>query len=92
MRKFNINDNIKVKLTPLGAQIYYHQYDGLIKVMGENNNGFIKPSMPEIDKNGFTEFQLWRFIEIYRDYFHMTAPQIIEGNNIYFEEESLEKV
>jgi len=31
MKKLNMNSMIKVKLTPFGADIFYHQYDELNK-------------------------------------------------------------
>lgn len=60
--KINLNETIKVKLTPLGAEIYYKQFDELNKQRGRE---ICKPQMPRIDKDGYTEFQLWNFIELY---------------------------
>ena len=86
MKSVSLNDNIKVRLTPLGATIFYHQYDDLIKANPQIT--FIKPSMPHIDKDGYTSFQLWCFIELYGDYIGMGKEQVIENNRIYFEIES----
>ena len=84
MQSINLNDRIKVRLTPLGAEIFYHQYDSLIKEHPQITT--IMPHMPQIDKNGYTTFQLWGFIELYGTYIHMGADQVIEDNRIYFEE------
>ena len=60
--KINLNEIVKVKLTPYGAEIYYKQFDELNKQRGRE---ICKPQMPRIDKDGYTEFQLWHFIELY---------------------------
>lgn len=62
IRKINLNEIIKVKLTPYGAEIYYKQFDELNKQRGRE---ICKPHMPRIDKDGYTEFQLWHFMELY---------------------------
>ena len=59
IQKINLNETIKVKLTPYGAEIYYKQFDELNKQYGRE---ICKPQMPKIDKDGYTEFQLWNFI------------------------------
>ena len=82
--KINLNDRIKVKLTPLGAEIYYHQYDDLNKKIKANGGIQLEPIMPQIDKDGYTEFQLWRFIELYGDYIGMCKPNVIEPLDIVF--------
>lgn len=87
IQKINLNETIKVKLTPLGAEIYYKQFDELNKQYGKE---ICKPQMPHIDKDGYTEFQLWHFIELYGQYIGMCKPNVIEpldilhcGNNKY---------
>ena len=40
--------------------------------------------MPQIDKDGFTEFQLWDFIQIYGKYIGMAKENVIVDLNIYF--------
>lgn len=73
--KINLNDRIKVKLTPLGAEIYYHQFDETNKRYGKT---LIEPKMPRIDKDGYTEFQLWGFIELYGEYIGACKKNVIE--------------
>ena len=67
MMKVNLNDSVKVKLTPKGADIYYHQYDELIKEYPKMEKHFQR-KMPQIDKDGYTTLQLWRFMELYGSY------------------------
>lgn len=73
--KINLNDTIKVKLTPYGAEIYYKQFDELNK---QYEKEICKPHMPQIDKDGYTEFQLWHFIELYGEHIGMCKPNVIE--------------
>ena len=73
--KINLNDTIKVKLTPLGAEIYYKQFDKLNK---QYEKEICKPCMPMIDKDGYTEFQLWHFIELYGKHIGMCKPNVID--------------
>lgn len=82
----NLNDQIKVKLTPLGAEIYYHQYDELNKNIKANGGTPLEAIMPQIDKDGYTKFTLWHFMELYGQHFGMCKPNVIEPLNIYFEE------
>jgi hypothetical protein len=49
--KFNINEKVKVKLTPKG--------NGILRDKGENPNDLMK------DENGFVEFQLWELMNLF---------------------------
>ena len=71
--KINMNDSIKVKLTDLGKEIYYHQFDDCIRAGAK-----IKPHFPEVDEDGYTMFQLWNFIELYGEHIGVTKPNVIE--------------
>lgn len=79
--KINLNEIVKVKLTPLGAEIYYKQFDELNKECGRE---ICKPQMPQIDKDGYTEFQLWNFIELYGEHIGMCKPNVIEPLDIVY--------
>ena len=79
--KINLNEIVKVKLTPLGAEIYYKQFDELNKECGRE---ICKPQMPRIDKDGYTEFQLWNFIELYGEHIGMCKPNVIEPLDIVY--------
>ena len=81
MIKINLNETIKVKLTPYGAEIYYKQFDELNKLHGRE---ICKPKMPRIDKDGYTEFQLWHFIELYGQHIGMCKPNVIEPLDIVY--------
>ena len=81
IQKINLNETIKVKLTPYGAEIYYKQFDELNKQHGRE---ICKPQMPRIDKDGYTEFQLWYFIELYGQHIGMCKPNVIEPLDIVY--------
>lgn len=78
-KKINLNDIIKVKLTPLGADIFYHQYDKLNKNYGKT---IIEPHLPKVDEKGYTNFQLHQFMELYGEHIGMALPNIIEPLDI----------
>ena len=80
--RINLNEFVKVKLTDLGKDIYYHQFDEMNKQWGRI---ICKPSFPKEDAEGYTKFQLWDFIEIYGEYFGMTKPNVIEPLDIIYE-------
>jgi len=64
-KQFNISYCVRVKLTDLGKDIYYHQYDKTNDYYGRQ---VIEPCYPTIDKEGYTEFQLWELMRLYGTY------------------------
>lgn len=80
--RLNLNDNIKVKLTEHGKDIYYHQYDRTNAFLGRE---LCKPSYPKVDEDGYTTFQLWCFMELYGAHMGMTLPNVIEPLDIVFD-------
>lgn len=87
MKKLNWNSFVKVKLTDLGRDIYYHRFDGLIE-RGIN----ITPQYPKEDENGYCGFQLWSFMQLYGGYIGMALPKVAEDISFYIDEEDLEDV
>ena len=79
--KINLNDRIKVKLTPLGAEIYYHQYDDIYKDYPKMKK-HLQSSLPKVDENGYTEFQLWHFVELYGEHIGMCKKNVISPLDI----------
>ena len=93
MKTLNLNEIIKVKLTFKGADIYYHQYDELNKLIKNNGGIPLEPRMPKIDSEGYTEFQLWDFMSLYGEYFKIgMTDSPIQGLNIYIKEETLDDI
>ena len=56
-RKVNLNDEIKVKLTDFGKQIYYKYCEDF-------------PTKLKIDSKGYTKFQIWVFMHIFGEYLY----------------------
>lgn len=54
--KFNINDNVKVKLTPLGWELHRKYWTPFC------TDGYIPPTA---DANGYVTFQLWDLMAQY---------------------------
>lgn len=79
--RINLNESIKVKLTDWGKKIYYHQYDRTNQIAGRE---ICKPKFPKEDENGYTEFQLWCFIELYGEHIGMALPNVIEPLEIVY--------
>ena len=83
--RINLNEWVKVKLTDLGKEIYYHQFDELNNTYGRE---IIKPSFPSEDKDGYTRFQLWEFMQLYGPHIGMGAPNVIDPLEIVYEGEN----
>ena len=88
-KTFNINEIIKVKLTQKGKLIYLeHQ----IEIQKKFNRDGIKIDVPlsiEVDSEGFSSFQLWKFMEIFGSHMYCGAEPVIEGPILYLPEELL---
>lgn len=82
--RINLNDFIKVKLTPLGKEIYYHRFDEINTTWGRE---ICKPTYPKEDENGYTKFQLWIFMELYGQHLGLAKPNVIEPLEIIYQEE-----
>jgi hypothetical protein len=72
---FNINNYVKVKLTDKGKEIFYHQHDEINDLAGKE---LIEPHYPEVDVDGYTEFQLWELMRLYGEH-------LSNGCNLPFE-------
>ena len=79
--RINLNEPVKVKLTDWGKEIYYHQYDRINQIAGRE---ICKPKFPKEDENGYTEFQLWCFIELYGEHIGMALQNVIEPLEIIY--------
>lgn len=87
MKALNWNSTVKVKLTELGKDIYYHRFDRLID-KGVN----IERTFPRVDENGFSEFLLWSFIQLYGEHIGMAFPDVVDTINFFINDEDLDDV
>lgn len=92
MKKINLNSLIRVKLTDYGKDIYYHRLDETNEYIESLGGIPLKPDYPVVDKDGYSEFQLWKFIELYGPHMHMVSKNIIEPLYIYIDDFDLENV
>lgn len=74
----NLNQNIKVKLNDLGKEIYYHRFDEVNEQIKRHGGKPIKPTMPKVDAEGYTQFQIWHFMNLYGKYMEMCSEQVLE--------------
>ena len=79
--RINLNEIIKVKLTDLGKDIYYHQFDDLTERFGTK----YEPSPLKEDEDGYAKFQLWCFIELYGPHIGMIKPNVVEPLEIIYD-------
>lgn len=92
MKKLNLNSLVRVKLTDYGKDIYYHRFDALNEYIEQAGGKPFKPDYPVVDKDRYSEFQLWEFIELYGPHIHMAAENVIEPLNIYIDDFDSEDV
>ena len=90
MKQLNLNSIIKVKLTDRGKDIYYHQFDDVNKECIARGIRPREPRMPDVDSEGYTEFQLWHFMNMFGEYMVLGLPEVIKPLNIYIQDEDLE--
>ena len=74
--KISIYDNVKVKLTDYGKELFYHRFDEI-----NNNVGhvIVKPYYPNTDKDGYTTISLMELMEIYGKYVYVGGEKVFEN-------------
>ena len=70
-RDVNLNEYIKVKLTDKGKEIYRNHYHDI-------DDEYV-PTL-DTDKEGYYKFQLWEFMQIFGEHFHMGGGLPCETN------------
>lgn len=81
--QFNVNDWVRVKLTQHGFDIHKRNFDNFWWEQGLRPPCKYEP--PKVDSYGFCKFQMWDFLQKFGIAFYMTAENVVEGNNLYFE-------
>jgi hypothetical protein len=77
--KFNINDTVKVKLTPYGVQTLKNNIAEVNKKLPPNAKPLRYIPMKK-DKNGYTEFQLWSLMNNFGHVISLTSEAPFETN------------
>ena len=62
-KKFNINDDVRVKLTPRGREIYKNYCRKMVSYSPTIEPGFSRQLKK--DKDGYTTWQLWYLMQIF---------------------------
>ncbi len=78
----NINDKIKVRLTEYGNSILEKDVTDTVGMF--KNFSYPEYSPYHTDEDGYIEFTLWEFMQIFGKYFYNGCSQIIEHNEIIF--------
>lgn len=68
---FNINNNIKVKLTEHGKNILKKQHEELYQYSCASNYRQYVPITE--DENGFSTWQMWSLFETFKEHIHLSA-------------------
>lgn len=88
--KINLNEPVKFKLTDYGKYVYYHLFDGLNEIIKQRGGKPIEPTIPKVDDEGYTEMQLWYFMNIYGKHMNMGCNNVVESLEIIYEMEDNE--
>lgn len=93
MKKLNLNSFVKFRLNEYGKDIFYCRYDEINKwLKARGCEPQFESSFPEVDQDGFTELQLWEFMQIYGPYVGNGVPAFWEELNFYIKDEDLDEV
>lgn len=79
----NLNEYVKVKLTDYGKDIFYHQFDDVIEVAKRKGGKPPEPSMPRVDEEEYTSFQLWYLMQLFGPHIGIAMPQPFDINIVY---------
>lgn len=83
--KFNINQNVYVRLTPLGHKILREQHEQLCRDVPAYKRPYFEPNF---DKDGYTRFQLYHLMECFGSYIHLGCEPPFE-TDIKFDDRDL---
>ena len=75
---FNINDNVRVRLTDLGRKIHREQFRKLNAQIPIHAG--LKYTPPNEDENGWSVWQLWVLIDTFGEYVGMCKDPPFETN------------
>lgn len=89
MKSININNNIEVKLTEYGKQLYKQYYIDLFKHLPISKVESLMPKL-KTNKKGISEFQLWDFMQLFGKHFSMGNKNIIDKNIIFINKKEFE--
>ncbi len=80
--KFNLNWDVKVKLTDLGYQLWVEQNNRYIRNFTDQDLDTVEGLKLKEDKDGYVKLHLWEFMNVFGDKTYMGGPQLFEMNVI----------
>ena len=84
--KFNINENVKVKLSEAAIKILYDQHQKL----WVRTKGLIGPFVePKKDAEGYSTFQFWVLMQTFGPHIEMTKPSPFLFNTLVIENKAV---
>lgn len=78
--RFNVNHDIKVKLTEGGYQLMADEHNRVLSTVpgfGKRDWTYYRDLA---DKDGYTRFQMWRFAELFGPSSYIGGPLLYETN------------
>lgn len=88
VKKINLNDTVKVKLTEYGKNIYRNHCNNISRFMCANGS----PLEPPVDDDGYSGFQIHRLMDIFGVHVLLNRKQIFEKNAICLNTNDLEDI
>jgi len=88
--RFNLNDHVKVKLNDAGVKLWRQEYEKYLSEEFKKDNYFERYYKQRTDDEGYTEFALWDFMNIFGPHFSMGFNQPTDVN-IYLPKLKLQK-
>ena len=83
MKKFNINSDVKVKLTAKGKEIYKKQHQEIFDRFPD-----LEKEIKE-DEQGYSNWQLWTLMQEFGPHIHLGSENCFE-TNILIEDKNFE--
>jgi hypothetical protein len=80
--KFNINNEVKVKITDIGYDIWLAYENKFTQYLPTYPITTIEELKAKADKDGYTEFQMWDMMSIFGSHMKMGFENPIETNII----------
>lgn len=88
MKKLNVNQYVYFKLLPDGIKIWEKDFN---KYAPEGYH--FATHFAEYTKDGITKMQMHTFLELFGQHINQSSSyNVLEGNNLYFDEKDLETV
>lgn len=81
MTDFNINNNVKVRLTEHGRAVLKADIDS-IDYSGDEDIKNYAHEKSEPDKDGYNTFQLWELMSVFGSHMYNGAKNVFEKNII----------